>query len=81
MVAGRRSTCPLPILRTDGSQLMVETRVVMGHWDGQPAIFGVSQDISERLHAEARQRLAASVFDNAHEGIAITDPRRHRRGQ
>jgi hypothetical protein len=24
--------------------------------------------------AEERQRLAASVFDNAHEGIMITDP-------
>ncbi|MBU3698268.1 EAL domain-containing protein [Dechloromonas sp.] len=75
MVAGRRRTCPLPIQRADGSQLMVETRFVMGHWDGQPAIFGVSQGISERLHAEARQRLAASVFDNAHEGIMITDPK------
>ncbi len=75
MVAGRRSTCPLPIQKADGSLLMVETRIVMGHWNGQPALFGVSQDISERLHAEARQRLAASVFDNAHEGIMITDPK------
>ena len=75
MVAGRRSTCPLPIRRANGSELMVETRVIIGHWDGKPAIFGVSQDISERLHAEARQRLAASVFDNAHEGIMITDPK------
>ncbi len=75
MIAGRRTTCPLPIQRADGSQLMVETRIVMGHWDGKPAMFGVSQDISERQHAEARQRLAASVFDTAHEGIMITDPK------
>jgi diguanylate cyclase (GGDEF)-like protein/PAS domain S-box-containing protein len=75
MVAGKRANCPLPILRADGGQLMVETRIVMGYWDGKPAILSVSQDISERLLAEQRQRLAASVFDNAHEGIMITDPK------
>ena len=74
MIAGRRSSCPLPILRADGSVVMVETRVVTGRWNGQPALFGVSQDITERMQAENRQRLAASVFDNAHEGIMITDP-------
>ena len=73
MVAGKRNTCPLPILRTDGRQIMVETRVEMGYWNGEPAIFGMSQDISERLLAEERQRLATSVFDNAHEGIMITN--------
>jgi diguanylate cyclase (GGDEF)-like protein/PAS domain S-box-containing protein len=75
MIAGKRKNCPLPIVRADGSQLMVETRIVMGYWDGKPAILGISQDISQRLLAEQRQRLAASVFDNAHEGIMITDPK------
>lgn len=75
IIAGLRSTCPLPLLRADASTLMVETRVVTGHWNGQPALFAVSQDITERLQAENRQRLAASVFDNAHEGIMITDPK------
>lgn len=75
MVAGTRSSCPLPLLRADGSRLMVETRVAFGHWNGEPAIFGISQDISERLLAEERQKLAASVFDNAHEGIMITNPK------
>lgn len=75
MIAGVRSSCPLPLLRADGSELMVETRVVMGRWNGQPAMFGVSQDITERMQADNRQRLAASVFDNAHEGIMITDPK------
>jgi PAS domain S-box-containing protein len=75
MLTGQRNSCALPILRADGSPLAVETRVVQGFWSGQPAILGVSQDISERLHAEERQRLAASVFDNAHEGIMITDQR------
>jgi diguanylate cyclase (GGDEF)-like protein/PAS domain S-box-containing protein len=75
MLTGQRISCALPILRADGSPLAVETRVVQGFWSGQPAILGISQDISERLLAEERQKLAASVFDHAHEGIMITDPR------
>ncbi len=34
---------------------------------------GVGTDITERKRAEARLRLAASVFDNAQEAIVITD--------
>jgi len=75
IISGRRYSCALPILRASGEQIMVETRVVNGYWDGQPALIGISQDISERLMAEERQQLAASVFDNAHEGIMITDPK------
>ena len=74
MVTGQRSSSPLPILRHDGKQVMVETRVAPGYWNGKPVLLGVSQDISERLLAEERQKLAASVFDNAHEGIMVTDP-------
>lgn len=73
IIADRRLSCPLPILRANGEQIMVETRIANGYWDGKPALIAISQDISERLHAEDRQRLAASVFDNAHEGIMITD--------
>ncbi|UCV11493.1 EAL domain-containing protein [Dechloromonas denitrificans] len=75
MISGTRSTCTLPILHVDGHEIMVETRITQGYWNSQPALFGISQNISERLAAEERQKLAASVFDNAHEGIMITDAR------
>lgn len=75
MLAGTLQSCPLPLLRRDGSTVTVETRVVAGFWNGEPALFGLSQDISARLLADERQKLAASVFVNAHEGIMITDPR------
>ncbi|RIX44098.1 MAG: PAS domain S-box protein [Rhodocyclales bacterium GT-UBC] len=77
IIAGQRQTCPLPLLHHDGSVVNVDSRVIKGYWDGQPAIFDIAQDINERLIAEERQKLAASVFDNAHEGIMITDPRGH----
>ena len=73
IVAGRTCSCPLPILCANGTEIQIETRVTRGYWDGKPALIAVSQDISERLRAEERQRLAASVFDNAHEGIMITN--------
>ncbi len=73
MLAGTSGACPLPIQRMDGGLIMVETKVVAGVWNGEPALFGISRDISERIAAESRQRLAASVFDGAEEGIMITD--------
>ncbi len=77
VIAGRSVSCPLPMLRADGTEIQVETRIASGYWDGKPALIAIAQDISERLIAEERQRLAASVFDNAHEGIMITDPAGH----
>ncbi len=74
IIAGQRTTCPLPLQHANGQIINVDSRAIKGYWDGQPAIFDIARDISERLIAEERQKLAASVFDNAHEGIMITDP-------
>ncbi|MDD1727768.1 MAG: PAS domain S-box protein [Methanospirillum sp.] len=46
MVAGNRDLCPIPLITKDGTQIPVETRVVVGEWDGHEALFGVSKDIS-----------------------------------
>jgi diguanylate cyclase (GGDEF)-like protein/PAS domain S-box-containing protein len=73
MLNGSCNRCSEPLICADGRQISVETRCTSGQWNGQPAIFGISQDISARLNAEEKQRLATSVFDNAHEGIMITD--------
>ncbi|MDI1310449.1 MAG: EAL domain-containing protein [Methylotenera sp.] len=40
---------------------------------GELVQLAVTQDISERKHAEDKMKLAASVFVNAREGILITD--------
>jgi len=47
MFAGRRSSCPLPLQKKDGTYLPVETRVWFGKWDGRESIFGISKDLSE----------------------------------
>ena len=76
-MSGTGNGCPLPLQAADGRPLLVDARVVSGVWNDQPVLIGIAQDISERLVAEARQKLAASVFDHAHEGIMITDPAGH----
>lgn len=50
MLRKERESCPLPLLKADGSEVMVDTRVVQGTWNGQPALLGISRDISD-LHA------------------------------
>ncbi|MEY4593515.1 MAG: hypothetical protein RIR18_2410 [Pseudomonadota bacterium] len=75
VVAGERNTCQIPFLCADGSLLKTESRMISGYWNGEPVVFCIAQDVSERLANEERQQLAASVFDNAHEGIVITDPK------
>ncbi len=75
IVAGEKSQCVVPLKAKDEKIIPVETEFTHGYWNGAPVLIGVCRDISERLAAEARQRLAASVFDNAHEGIMITNPK------
>jgi diguanylate cyclase (GGDEF)-like protein/PAS domain S-box-containing protein len=41
--------------------------------DGEPLIYAVVRDISQRKAAEQALRLAAKVFENSREGIMITD--------
>jgi len=73
MSAGRLSTCSAPLIAADGRIVHAEIRVVHGHWNGETAMIAVARDVGDRLAAEERLRLAASVFANAHEGIMITD--------
>jgi len=52
MLEGKRESCPLPLLRADGIEVMVDTRIVHGTWNGEPALLGVSRDISEQRALE-----------------------------
>jgi PAS domain S-box-containing protein len=56
MLAGTRESCPLPLLKADGERVFVDTRVVAGHWNGQPAIIGVSRDITEQIRQQEALR-------------------------
>lgn len=46
MLAGRAEFCPVPLMTKSGETIPVETRVTKGTWNGAPAIFGVTKDMS-----------------------------------
>jgi PAS domain S-box-containing protein len=77
MLAGESTRCPVPLLTRTGAQVPVETRVVRGLWDGKPAIFGVSRDVSERVAAQAalqaERDFGRSVMDAVEQGLTVTD--------
>ncbi|WP_169315571.1 PAS domain S-box protein [Thiocystis violascens] len=76
-LAGARASFALPLLTADGNQLMVDTRAVMGHWNGRPAIIEVSRDITaEQAMQEAlreREEIYSLIFNQAGDGIELTD--------
>ncbi|MGE5417294.1 MAG: PAS domain S-box protein [Acidobacteriota bacterium] len=54
MIAGRAEYCTVPLVSKDGLVIPVETRVSVGEWDGKPALFCVSKDISTLKKSEEK---------------------------
>lgn len=54
MVAGTKEVCPVPLQTKDGVQFPVLTRVCKGVWNGKPALFGVTQDMTELVFSEEK---------------------------
>ncbi|GAB4214077.1 MAG: hypothetical protein Fur007_09590 [Rhodoferax sp.] len=67
MLAGQRAVCPVPFVASDGTEIPVETRVVLGPWNGQQVLFCLSRDISERMVAEHALQTAREAAEVANE--------------
>ncbi|MCX6277568.1 MAG: PAS domain S-box protein [Bacteroidetes bacterium] len=63
MLAGTAEFCPVPLLVNNGDYIPVETRVSQGFWDGKPAIFGVSKDMSKIQLSE--EKFSKAFHSNA----------------
>ncbi|WP_243729302.1 EAL domain-containing protein [Paludibacterium purpuratum] len=61
------------IVRADGSLLDVEVHSRLFDYNGRPASIGFALDISDRIAADANQKLTAKVFETSAEGILICD--------
>lgn len=68
MLAGRMSYSPVPLCRKDGTEIPVETHVIMGKWDGVDVLFGISRDTTERDRHEAALRESEARWNFALEG-------------
>ena len=70
MVENKKMSCPLPVLAKNGKQILVETSVTKGVWNGEPALFGISKDISERKFSEEKFE---KIFQNIPIIATLTD--------
>ncbi len=57
----KRSSFALPILSKNKSQIPVETNSTIGNWDGKPAVFIVSKDVSKLKLSEEK---FSKIFHN-----------------
>jgi two-component system sensor kinase FixL len=67
------SECELRGRYPDGTTFPIELAVKRVIVHGRVLLIHLVRDITDRKKADERQRLAASVFENATEGIMITD--------
>ncbi|WP_419660072.1 two component system sensor histidine kinase, FIST domain [Desulfosarcina variabilis str. Montpellier] len=56
MLSGDIDTCSIPLKTQDGRQISVETKVKVGLWNGQDAIYEISRDITERIRVEEQRQ-------------------------
>ena len=77
MLAGTRTSGPLPLLKANGGRIFVDTRVVAGQWNGRPAIIGVSRDITAaramQEELRTREELYRTIVSQAGEAIDLVD--------
>gem|GEM_PF-1886668 len=78
MLAGTLTSCPVPLLRKDGSLLPVETRVAPGRWGNQDVLIGISRNMTERMAAEEERlhQTALLEYRNQFEQILTTSSTR-----
>lgn len=69
ILAGERPSCHVPLLARDGVETPVETRAVVGTWDGRLAIIGTARNLTEKqqMAGEIRRQhaLLQMVLENA----------------
>lgn len=70
MLDGKEVVCPIPVQTKDGSLIQVETKVTQGSWQGKPALFGVTKDVTDiRMIDEKYQ----TIFNAIPDLIALLD--------
>jgi PAS domain S-box-containing protein len=75
MLRGEAEFCPVPIITKTGVQIPVETRVSYGVWNGKPALFGDTKDISKIQLSEEK---FSKVFHINPSACGLSDLEDHR---
>jgi len=69
IIGGQVDTCNIPLVTKEGDLIPVETKITRGNWNGKPALFGVSKDVSER---EISEQKFSSAFQGNSSMMAIS---------
>ncbi|MCB9077820.1 MAG: PAS domain S-box protein [Anaerolineaceae bacterium] len=81
LIAGTGDTCHVPLLTKSGAQIPVETKITMGGWENQQAIFGVCRDMTERKRSEEALQQSEEryrgIFDDSVASIYIFDDKKN----
>ena len=70
MLAGKTDFCSVPLQTKYGKLIQVETRIYPGTWNGIPALFGVTKDLTKIKQTEER---FAKAFNSGSNIMAITE--------
>lgn len=70
MIENKTGTYTLPIFSKNGKQILVETSLTQGLWDGKQALFCICKDISKRIFSEEKFE---KIFHNIPTIAALTD--------
>jgi len=65
----KRSYCPIPFITRTGELLHVETNISPGKWNGKPAIFSLSRDLTDRMKTEDLLRKSEEKYRKIFENI------------
>jgi PAS domain S-box-containing protein len=75
ILASKRSYCPIPLITKTGSLIYVETNISQGSWNGKPAIFSLSKDVTDRRFAEESAKQIEEryriLFENINDAVFV----------
>ena len=75
ILASKRSYCPIPLISKTGCLIYVETNISQGSWNGKPAIFSLSKDVTERKLAEESAKKIEEryriLFENINDAVFV----------
>jgi PAS domain S-box-containing protein len=71
----KRNYCPIPFIKKSGDLLHVETKISQGIWNGKPAIFSLSKDLTDRRIAEESAKISEEryriLFENINDAAFV----------
>lgn len=77
MLMGSEISCNIPLFTKSGEQILVETRISHGTWNGKPAIFAVSKDITAAKMVEqtllVSEKKYRTMLNASPDGMLVID--------